>query len=132
MSNATADEMRANSIAFAQSSKGQGPIVSLSCDGGPLANSAHDPRWGRISEAYSEDPYLITRMAVTANRAMQQPLQDARGRTFLKTSQTTRHYMGYHKTNTMPTPTMSVSERDLYDSYLPVSLPACQQHFLLG
>ena len=119
MSNATADEMRANSIAFAQSSKGQGPIVSLSCDGGPLANSAHDPRWGRISEAYSEDPYLITRMAVTANRAMQQPLQDARGRTFLKTSQTTRHYMGYHQSNEMHVPAINVTERDLRDQFLP-------------
>eukprot|EP01043_Picozoa_sp_COSAG02_P059829 COSAG02_NODE_7694_length_2889_cov_19.079570_2_plen_333_part_00 len=52
MSNATADEMRANSIRTMQQSRGQGPIDSLSCDGGPLANSAHDPRWGRISETY--------------------------------------------------------------------------------
>ena len=44
MSNATADEMRANSIQYYNSSNGQ-EIVSLSCDGGPLANSAHDPRW---------------------------------------------------------------------------------------
>ena len=101
---------------------------SLSCDGGPLANSAHDPRWGRISETYGEvrssnrsalrlrlrlscgcaqDPYLITRMAVTANRAMQLPLQDATGRTFLKTSQTTRHYIGYHQSNQMHEPAIT-------------------------
>ena len=35
-------------------------IDSLSCDGGPLANSAHDPRWGRISETYGEDPCVPT------------------------------------------------------------------------
>ena len=52
MSNATADEMRANSVRAMQQSRGQGPINSLSCDGGPLANSAHDPRWGRIAETY--------------------------------------------------------------------------------
>ena len=122
---------------------------SLSCDGGPLANSAHDPRWGRISETYGEvrsssplslrlcllqttfipgdyklhlgaqDPYLITRMAVTANRAMQLPLQDATGRTFLKTSQTTRHYIGYHQSNQMHEPAITVTERDLRDQFLP-------------
>ena len=109
MSNATADEMRANSVRTMQQSRGQGPINSLSCDGGPLANSAHDPRWGRISETYGEDPFLITRMAVTANRAMQQPVQDANGRTFLKTSQTTRHYMGYHQSNQMHIPESMLS-----------------------
>ena len=51
MSNATADEMRAHSILSYAASGGQ-TIGSLSCDGGPLANSAHDPRWGRISETY--------------------------------------------------------------------------------
>lgn len=60
-----------------------------------------------------QDPYLITRMAVTANRAMQQPVQDNSGRTFLKTSQTTRHYMGYHQSNQMPIPAINVTERDL-------------------
>lgn len=58
-------------------------------------------------------------MAVTANRAMQQPVQDARGRIFLKTSQTTRHYMGYHQSNEMPNPAINVTERDLRDQFLP-------------
>ena len=44
-----------------------------------------------------------------------------------KTATTTRHYMGYHKTNTMPTPVMTVSERDLYDSYFP-GYEAMQTH----
>lgn len=115
LSNATADEMRANSLLQYQ----QSGIRSLSCDGGPLANSAHDPRWGRISETYGEDPYLITRMGTTATRAMQQPLADVNGRVFLKTSQTTRHFLGYHQSNEMPVPAIKVTERDLRDQFLP-------------
>ena len=57
-------------------------------------------------------------MAVTANRAMQLPLTDATGRTFLKTSQTTRHYMGYHQSNQMRDPAITVTERDLRDQFL--------------
>ena len=115
MSNATADEVRAHSL-LAYAAAG---VRFLSCDGGPLANSAHDPRWGRISETYGEDPYLITRMGVTATRAMQQPTADAAGRIFLKTSQTTRHYLGYHQSNEMHVPAITVTERDLRDQYLP-------------
>ena len=73
----------------------------------------------RILYRYGEDPYLITRMAVTANRAMQLPLEDSAGRTFLKTSQTTRHYMGYHQSNQMHDPAITVTERDLRDQFLP-------------
>ena len=29
----------------------------------PMIDVAHDPRWGRISEGYGEDPYLTARMA---------------------------------------------------------------------
>jgi beta-glucosidase len=117
MSNATADELRAYSILHY---KKTGEITGLTCDGGPLANTAHDPRWGRICETYGEDPFLITRMSTTAMRAMQQPLADATGaRTFLKTSQTTRHFMGYHGANDLDIPTMDVSERDLRDQFLP-------------
>ena len=61
----------------------------------------------RLSCGCAQDPYLITRMAVTANRAMQLPLQDATGRTFLKTSQTTRHYIGYHQSNQMHEPAIT-------------------------
>lgn len=65
----------------------------VSCDGGPLANSAHDPRWGRASETYSECPFLISAMGVAATRALQNRSADRR---WLATSQVTRHYLGYH------------------------------------
>ena len=118
LSGATADEMRAITQREYRSSGGAA-YIGLSCDGGPLANNAHDPRWGRISETYGEDPYLITRMGVTATATMQRPVADATGRTFLKTSQTTRHYMGYHQSNLMGDPQINVTERDLRDQFLP-------------
>ena len=127
LANATGNEMRAASQIRYRTSGGQA-FAAIICDSGPLANTAHHPAWGRISETYSEDPYLIATMGTTTTKVMQAENSDG----VWRTATTTRHYMGYHKTNTMPTPTMSVSERDLYDSYLPVSLPACQQHFLLG
>ena len=74
------------------------------CDGGPLANTAHDPRWGRQSEAYGEDVHLTQAMGIAATRALQQrtaPDPDT-GLAFLKTSQVTRHFMGTHGANDMP------------------------------
>lgn len=74
------------------------------CDGGPLANTPHDPRWGRISEVYSEDVYLTQAMGIAATRALQQRTapDPATGLAFLMTSQVTRHYMGTHGANDMP------------------------------
>jgi len=74
------------------------------CDGGPLANTAHDPRWGRTSETYGEDVFLTQAMGIAATRALQQrtPPYGGTGLGFLKTSQVTRHYMGTHGANDMP------------------------------
>ena len=49
LSNVTAAEMRAHNVESSRAG-----IVFLACAGGPLANSAHDPRWGRISETFGE------------------------------------------------------------------------------
>lgn len=74
------------------------------CDGGPLANSAHDPRWGRISETYGEDVYLVSAMGISATRALQQRTiaVNNTGLGFLATSQVTRHFMGTHGASDMP------------------------------
>eukprot|EP00930_Biecheleria_cincta_P027638 TRINITY_DN19382_c0_g1_i1.p1 TRINITY_DN19382_c0_g1~~TRINITY_DN19382_c0_g1_i1.p1 ORF type:complete len:494 (+),score=46.31 TRINITY_DN19382_c0_g1_i1:133-1482(+) len=59
-------------------------------------------------------------MAVTAMQWMPRPVVDSRtGREYLKTSQTTRHYLGFHFSNLISTMQMNISERDLFDSYLP-------------
>jgi beta-glucosidase len=113
LANATGNEMRAASQVRYRTSGGQA-YAAVICDSGPLANTAHHPAWGRISETYGEDPYMISRAGVITTLAMQADVDGTR-----KTATTTRHYMGYHKTNTMPTPVMNVTGRDLYDSYLP-------------
>jgi hypothetical protein len=46
-------------------------LKAVICDSGPLANTAHHPAWGRISETYGEDPYLIARTGVAVTRTMQ-------------------------------------------------------------
>jgi beta-glucosidase-like glycosyl hydrolase len=46
-------------------------------------------------------------------------MQAKNERGVLRTALTTRHFMGYHKTDTMPDPQMNVTDRDLYDAYLP-------------
>lgn len=37
----------------------------------PILDLARDPRWGRVIEAYSEDPYLTSRLGVAMIRALQ-------------------------------------------------------------
>lgn len=37
----------------------------------PMIDVAHDPRWGRISEGYGEDPYLTARMAEAVVKGFQ-------------------------------------------------------------
>ena len=115
ISNATGNEMRAASQIRYRTSAGQA-FAAVVCDSGPLANTAHNPAWGRISETYGEDPYLVARTGVMATQAMQSVDKDSG---VLKTALTTRHYIGYHHTDTMPVPSMNVTERDLHDAYLP-------------
>src|SRR5438445_13109234 len=37
----------------------------------PVLDLARDPRWGRTEETYGEDPYLVSRMAVSAVTGLQ-------------------------------------------------------------
>jgi hypothetical protein len=103
MSNITAIEARILSAKGYMATKGTNMGEDLSCDGGPLANSAHDPRWGRIAETYGEDPFHIQSMGVSAMLGLQSP-QPVAGSAFtgatqdvyFATRQVTRHYIGYH------------------------------------
>jgi beta-glucosidase len=75
----------------------------VSCDGGPLANTAHDARWGRISETYGEDPFLASEMGRIATINLQQRTSEyLPGSSFIKTSQVTRHFIGYHGASDLP------------------------------
>lgn len=53
----------------------------------PVVDVAVDPRWGRIEETYGEDPYLVTRMGVSAIKGFQGdgfPIADDKVLTTLK------------------------------------------------
>eukprot|EP01062_Namystynia_karyoxenos_P005902 TRINITY_DN12045_c0_g2_i1.p1 TRINITY_DN12045_c0_g2~~TRINITY_DN12045_c0_g2_i1.p1 ORF type:complete len:1023 (+),score=199.81 TRINITY_DN12045_c0_g2_i1:121-3069(+) len=124
ISNATAVEARVLSEKEYNDSNGKNQGSVLSCDGGPLANSAHDPRWGRISETYGEDPYHIQEIGVTALKALQNPQPVPGGApedVWMATRQVTRHWLGYHGADPdIKPPLFNVSERNLGDSYYPV------------
>ena len=66
---ATADEARALNARRYALGYLDASNVCLICNGGPLANLVHDPRWGRTSETYGEDPYVISRFASQVSSA---------------------------------------------------------------
>jgi len=43
------------------------------CNEAAVANIARDPRWGRLSETYGEDPFLVGTVAAAALTGLQRP-----------------------------------------------------------
>lgn len=81
----------------------------------PNINIFRDPRWGRGQETYGEDPFLTARIGVAFVRGMQG--DDPR---YLKCAATAKHYA----VHSGPEPLrhefdVNVSDRDLYETYLP-------------
>jgi len=81
----------------------------------PNINIFRDPRWGRGMETYGEDPYLTGKMGVAFIRGLQgdDPY-------YLKLVATVKHYA----VHSGPEPdrhifNAEVSDRDLYETYLP-------------
>lgn len=81
----------------------------------PNINIVRDPRWGRAQETYGEDPYLTAVMGTNVVKGLQG--DDPH---YLKTAACAKHYAVHsgpeplrHRYNP------SVSDRDLYDTYLP-------------
>ena len=64
---------------------------------------------------YGEDPYLISRVGVTAMLSLQNRTSNG----YMMTTQTTRHFIGYHQTQMVGKPDVIVTDRDLYDQFLP-------------
>lgn len=88
----------------------------------PNINIFRDPRWGRGHETFGEDPYLTSRMGVRFVEGMQG--HDAK---YLKTAACAKHFAVHsgpesirHEFNAR------VSNRDLYETYLP-AFKACVQ-----
>jgi hypothetical protein len=78
----------------------------------PVMDVARDGRWGRVSETYGEDPYLVSAMSVAYTRGLQ-------GKNLTKgVLATAKHFLGYAVTeggqNMAAT---AVGGRELYDVY---------------
>jgi beta-glucosidase len=87
----------------------------------PNINMLRDPRWGRNDEAYSEDPYLMSRMAVAFVKGLQgdHPV-------YLKSIASPKHFVANNSEFNRHDGTSDVSERWLREYYFP-SYKACFQ-----
>lgn len=86
----------------------------------PNINIFRDPRWGRGQETYGEDPYLTSRIGVAFVKGLQ-----GNDPKYFKVISTPKHYA----VHSGPEPSRHtfnarVSDRDLYETYLP-AFKAC-------
>ncbi len=89
----------------------------------PTINIFRDPRWGRGHETYGEDPYLTGRLAVAFIRG----IQGSDGK-YLKAAACAKHFAVHsgpegerHSFNAV------VSQKDLYETYLPAFRECVQE-----
>jgi beta-glucosidase len=95
----------------------------------PLFDIIHDPRYGRVEECYSEDPYEVTQMGVAFVTGMQgDAAQSRKGIGPNKVMCTAKHFAGYSITtagvNLSPA---AIGERELRSLILPPFKAAVQQ-----
>ena len=79
----------------------------------PTINILRDPRWGRTEESYSEDPYLLSRMAVAFVKGMQ-----GNDPEYLKAVATIKHFVANNSEYNRHTGSSDISERFLREYYL--------------
>jgi beta-glucosidase len=79
----------------------------------PTINILRDPRWGRNEESYSEDPYLLSRMAVAFVKGLQGDHPK-----YLKAVATPKHFAANNSEYNRHTGSSDVSERWLREYYL--------------
>jgi len=80
----------------------------------PTINILRDPRWGRNEESYSEDPYLLSRMAVAFVNGFQGDDEKC-----LKAIATVKHFVANNSEYNRHTGSADVSERWLREYYFP-------------
>lgn len=80
----------------------------------PVINIARDPRWGRTQEAYGEDPFLVSRMAVAYVKGIQgdHPF-------YLRAVATPKHYALNNIEATRFSGSSDAPEEVIRDYYLP-------------
>ena len=89
----------------------------------PNINIFRDPRWGRGQETYGEDPFLTGRLAVNFIRGLQG--DDPR---YLKLVATSKHFAVHSgPESTRHTFDARVSDRDIYETYLPAFKATVQE-----
>jgi beta-xylosidase len=78
----------------------------------PVMDVARDARWGRVTETYGEDPYLVGAMSVAFTRGMQG--NDLREGVIA----CAKHFIGYAETEAgQNMAAVAVGPRELYDVY---------------
>jgi beta-glucosidase len=79
----------------------------------PTINILRDPRWGRNEESYSEDPYLLSRMAVAFVKGFQGDHPK-----YLKAVATIKHFVANNSEYNRHNGSADVNERWLREYYL--------------
>ncbi|HET6896762.1 MAG TPA: glycoside hydrolase family 3 C-terminal domain-containing protein, partial [Vicinamibacteria bacterium] len=80
----------------------------------PVINISRDPRWGRIQEVFSEDPYLTGRMAVAYVKGLQ-----GEDIAHLKVASTVKHFAVNNVEAGRQHLSAIVDERNLFDFWFP-------------
>jgi beta-glucosidase len=80
----------------------------------PVINISRDPRWGRIHEAFGEDPFLTSRMTVAYVKGTQ-----GDGAKYLKLAATLKHYAVNNQEKDRTSLSAEVNERMLMEFWLP-------------
>ncbi len=103
----------------------QGQLVTVTADGqrlrhnglvyrSPVINISRDPRWGRILEAFGEDPYLTSRITVAYVKGTQG--DDPK---YLKLAATLKHYAVNNQERGRTSLSADLPERILMEYWLP-------------
>jgi beta-glucosidase len=110
VADAMSDEARALYNAKADGPRSKHGLVYRS----PVINISRDPRWGRIQEVFSEDPWLTSRMAVAYVRGLQG--DDVN---HLKLAATVKHFAVNNVETGRQHLSADVDERNLMEFWLP-------------
>ncbi len=88
----------------------RGATVALS----PVLDLARDPRFGRVEEFFSEDPYLVSRMGIASVRGQQGPRPLGKDKVFV----TLKHFVHGTPLGGLNTAPSDVTDRTLRESFL--------------